>query len=274
MVHQPLAERGTGSPTSATAPDPGIDLAEIRRRCHGMLSFAVYRRLYALATELGPGNVVEIGTAHGAATVVLALGMRAAGHAGTLYSFDQLQGGSRAKYGGYDDNLGIVKANLAHFGVDDIVRFHGVAATEAPRIVPEDSPIAMLILDADGRIDRDLLNFYNRLAPGAPVVIDDHVDRVRVQEVGPRSYRVDAKMRLTFLLVRAFVEQGIVQPCEQIDGTLLCRQHGPLPAQLDPAAILAAYRQLVFTDGEPMHGRRSRLGKRIHRSLKRLLPTQ
>lgn len=46
---------------------------EIKQKCNGMLSAEMYHRIYEYAAKAPAGNFIEIGAAHGAATVCLGL---------------------------------------------------------------------------------------------------------------------------------------------------------------------------------------------------------
>ena len=79
---------------------------------------------------------------------------------------------SRSKFGSVQDNFNFVRSQFVKFnvndhititigGCDDLLRSHRIAS------------VNILILDADGRIDRDLAALYDRLSPGCKIIIDD-----------------------------------------------------------------------------------------------------
>ncbi len=165
-----------------------------------MLSVRVYDRLMDLARRSRPAIIVEIGTAHGAATIALAIGARAAGAAFHIYTVDPFSGfSSRVMFGGVDDNLRIVTAALSRFGVTDCVTVVVGTVTDLIARLPS-GPIDLLLIDADGRIDRDLAAVYDRLAPDADIVIDDVDGDVYLTRFANRIY-CDQKHRLTRLIV-------------------------------------------------------------------------
>ena len=224
------------------------DFEDIAVRCSGMLAPAIYRRLYDAAFSAPDGCVVEIGTAGGAATVSLALGLHHAGKSGRVITVDR----GRPRTGGgdpasYRDH---VKANFSHYGVEDRVELVVGEAAEAVKAVPASASISVLMIDADGAIDRDLRAFFNRVVPGGDIIIDDCIDLVRLHRTGLFGVRVDAKMRLTHLLLSYFKQEGMLSQGAQIKDTyfgkkvLDCAQ-----ADISADAMLDVYRQLIFTSG-------------------------
>lgn len=228
-------------------------------RCDGMLSPAAYRRIYESA-RMG-GLIVEVGTGLGAGTVALALGLKDSGKSGRVISFDPMQGGPRRQINGTHQRLEHIRDNLRHFGVEDLVDLVPAAMPEGAAALPSDTPISVLMLDADGRIDRDLLVLYQRLLPGATLIIDDCVDKVRLRKAGMSTYRVDAKMRLVYLLVEWLERQGFLIPEGQVKDTRFAHKPFGVTKQLDPAEILEVYRKLVFTTASfsPLQASRHRL---------------
>jgi hypothetical protein len=221
------------------------DLDAIRRRCDGMLPPDVYRRVYD--TALGnPGSVfVEVGTALAAATLCLA------GKAGVVHSFEKLTGGSRERYGDAAANRRAIEANIAHFGLTDRVAMHYGDVRDTAAEVPADAAVTLLMLDADGRLDRDFRLFFDRLPVGADIIIDDMRDLVKIRRVGGSllnpMLRTDQKHVLTLRLVDLFTAAGLIEG-ERIRDTWFGRKRDARLADLDPAAIAGVYHTLVFAD--------------------------
>lgn len=210
------------------------DFAAIKARCDGMLRPETYAEVFKTALET-KGRFLEIGTAHGAATVCLGLAMD-----GGL-TVDRFKGGSRDRYPG--DSHQIARANLDHYGLLGKV---DVFAGDADR-AQFDGPISLLMLDCDGRIDRDLLRFGKQIVPGAPVIIDDCLDKVRVKKLDGGKWRIDQKHRITALLVDVLTAHGLLAPRMMSHHTWfgIWTGVGEWPAD----HILSAYRQLVFATG-------------------------
>jgi hypothetical protein len=106
--------------------------------------------------------------------------------------------------------------------------------------------IDLLLIDADGRIDRDLALLHGRLASDCPVIVDDMDDTIYLNMRKGRLV-IDQKHRLTHLLLKRFVEAGLLVPDEATGQTGWYRK-GPasLPATEIEFLALPAYRELVF----------------------------
>lgn len=244
----------------------------IKWRCNGMLHEEVYRAIYEAAASAAAGNFVEVGTAHGAATVCLALGKRngAAGGDGTVYSVDKIVGGSREDYGTFEENLELIRKNLSYFGVDQDVRLLIGDVEEVASQIPSEPPISLLMLDADGRIDRDFSLFYNHVTPGGTIIIDDYADLALLGRPKGRVARVDLKQTLAFNLVNYFCTKGLLHRKKVMGATFFAEKPAALrtPVELDLDDILRIYRQLVFVDASfPGVGERSQraLGRLVRR---------
>jgi predicted O-methyltransferase YrrM len=222
------------------------DFAEIAIRCSGMLAPSIYQRIYEMARDAAGELIVEVGTAKGAATVALALGLRDAGKPGRVISFDR--GRQRSGRGDPHAYLEGVKRNLRHFGVEEYVELVVGEVNKTADVVPQSAEISMLMLDADGAIDRDLGLFFSRVAPGGAVIIDDSADLVRVHRVGFSTTKIDAKMRLTYLLLSYFKDNHFLSEGMQIKDTYFGQKLRDFPdGELNRDDILEIYRQLVFT---------------------------
>jgi len=217
------------------------DFAEIRSRCDGMMRAEVYAAIYE-AAKAAPGDMfAEIGTAHGAATVCLALAARERG--GEVWTFDTFSSGGRKQYAA--DNLEIACANIAHYGLSDMVHIRKGDAARTVADLP-DRLIGLLMLDADGRIDRDMRRLYDRLAPGATIIIDDCTDRARAREMGDGAVRVDQKHRITWLLTKSLESAGLIVPKPPVNETWFGTKGEGAISHWTNSAVLGCYRKLVF----------------------------
>lgn len=233
---------------------PLFDPREIKKKCNGMLRSDVYKRIYDVALVAAPGSFIEVGAAHAAATISLASALRDSGRQGKVYAFEKAEGGSRAKYGGFEQNRRIIEDNIAHFGLKDrIVMIYGTTEDNAG-LVPPDDKHSLLILDADGRIDRDFALFFNMLSAGAAIIIDDVENRVRaklanssVWSFKARHFRIDQKHRISKMLVEYFAAENLLTG-ETLGNTFFGQKGiGTFNDELWPG-ILACYRELVFAD--------------------------
>jgi hypothetical protein len=109
--------------------------------------------------------------------------------------------------------------------------------------------IDLLMLDADGRIDRDFLHFYDRLSPSALILVDDMDGGVFLHRTSSGVPYVDLKHRITSLLLKALERAKYLVVDRIVDTTAFCRR-GSAKADVGQLTELAlsCYRELVFTD--------------------------
>ena len=228
---------------------------DVKSKCNGMLPVSVYQEIYDTACACPGICFVEVGTAHAAATVCLARALKDTNRSGKVYSFEKILGGSREQYGDVERNIEIIRGNIDHFGVSDYVELIIGDVRECADRVPSRAEIGLLLLDADGCIDRDFEIFYDRVKSGGAVVIDDVQDRVILTRNGWRGlnfkYRIDQKHRLSHEFLSLFQSKGL------IDRGSFCGEatwHGKkldaTMADVTREEILAVYRRLVFADAE------------------------
>ncbi|MEM9311122.1 MAG: class I SAM-dependent methyltransferase [Pseudomonadota bacterium] len=216
-----------------------------------MLPADVYQHMYQAALEAPEGNMVEVGCAHGAGTVCMAAGLRDSGRRGTVFTFEKIIGGTREAFGGVDENTRIILGNFAHFGVADRIELTIGDVEDCAHAVPEDHPIALLCLDADGAIDRDFALFYDQVVHGAPIVIDDVLDRTRLKPDGwqrlNRKLKVDQKHRLSFAMLDLFQKKGLLdEGCIRGTDTWFGHKTQERFASVDAREILHVYRSMTF----------------------------
>lgn len=227
------------------------NLKKFVTRAGGMLPLEVYDRLYELAATSNATTMVEIGTAHGAGTIALCLGALSANKTPDIYTVDRFEGrySSRSAYGSVCDNVEIVRANFRSAGIDPYVKvFAGSSSDFAEKECPQ--VIDILVLDADGRIDRDLINLGHKLVDGAPIVIDDYGDRAHLMVRSNGNTFVDLKHVITKLLLDRYIADGLIEIMGIMSSTAFCRKKaGSIwdPKQMADSA-LDCYRELVFTD--------------------------
>jgi hypothetical protein len=187
-----------------------------------------------------------------------------------VISFDR--GGPRDGTGDTEAYLQTVRQNLRLFGVDGFVDLIVGEVSRTVSAVPKDARISVLMLDADGSIDRDIGHFIGRVIPGGAIIIDDCADLVRLKRVSMTTVRVDSKMRLAYLLLSYFKSKGIISEGTQIKYTYFGEKlRGPPDGMLDLNEVVEIYRKLVFTSAafSPLHTAR-RMAIRL---LQRVSPT-
>ncbi|HEY5723313.1 MAG TPA: class I SAM-dependent methyltransferase [Allosphingosinicella sp.] len=222
-------------------------LERVRREAHGKLGPAAYRRLYESAAAIGGGTIVEIGTSQGAATIAMALGAKAAGLDFRIVTLDAHFIGTRPRGSSESEKKAIVRRGFEAFGVSGRIDMV-IGKVEALVATADPEDISMLLIDADGRIDRDLAALWQRLRPGCAIVIDDTDDQVYAHRRG-RRLLIDQKHRITHRLIAALVEAGLLVPGGAVGQTSWFRKgEAPGGAQEIERLALPAYRDLVFVE--------------------------
>jgi len=229
-------------------------LATVLTGVDAMLPMEVYERLYGLMRENQPRHILEIGTAHGAATIAMAVGARAGGNPCRIVTVDALASSadrpsSRARFGDAAANEAIVRGNFCRAGVDDMIDLFIGSSVDAAEAGIFTAPIDVLVLDADGRIDRDLLLFGPLLRNDALVVVDD-VDGDAKTTLSPDGTKwVDLKHVISKKLLNEFCCAGLIKETERIRNTVVCRWIDTgswCPLDVEKRA-LNCYREIVFT---------------------------
>lgn len=226
------------------------DFIEIKQLANGMLAPEVYEKIFQYASMAQPGLFIEIGTAHGAATI--AMGLAAKEKKSQIYTFEKIVGGSRERYGNFEKNLEIIRDNFEKFNLSDCIHLMVGEVEELRAKVDLTRPVSMLMIDADGAIDRDIEFFYDALLPGAPIIIDDCVDKARLKYMGRGNYQIDLKHRLTYRLVELFIENGVVVQDEIVNGTFFGHkpENSPPSNVFEKLPVKSIYRSLVHTDAK------------------------
>ena len=226
----------------------------VQRRARGMMSPHAYRKLHDLAIGLPDLPFVEVGAAAGASSIALARAIKSAGKRAPIIAIEKCSGGSRTSYGGFDDNLRILKRNLYRFGVFDHVRlftkrFCESNADELLSVIGS-SRIAGFMHDADGRLDRDFAVLWPRVVPGGLIVVDDY-------EMPGRDLMTAHPMRARKKLMikrglDLLTEAGMFVPECLVGKTRFGRKPDGVVA---PRSVFSRLRQVVETTGEEVADR-------------------
>ncbi len=228
-----------------------LDFQKLKRNAHGMLSPSVYKYIYETVCNAPDGDIVEVGTAHGASSIVMALGIKKAGRKGHVYTIDKIEGGSRDRYGDLETNKQIIHGNFNDYNLSNNITLHIGTSDEIAPILPKDFSIAVLMLDADGAIDRDLALFYNLLVPGGVIIIDDcnpdiYINRKKI------GVFIDQKHKLTYKLVSYFEGQGLFKKTTLMNDTYFAIKPISQTENIDFSKfdVLPIYRSLIFAEGK------------------------
>lgn len=225
-------------------------LDSITTFCNPMVARWKMRRLHQLLSEqLGLKTVVEVGTGHAALTVLVADALIQSEPSRVIYTFDRIAGGSREAFGTFEENTQIIRDNLCRFGIEEAVHpiFGDVASTHG--VVDKDRQIDLLVLDADGRIDRDLMIFWRRMAPGCLIVLDDAAGPLVAGNLGLmpqvlRRFSVDGKNYITSRIEQRLVEDGFLRPVASFGDLHVLRKQAP-SADLTADYFLDIYRSVI-----------------------------
>jgi len=193
---------------------------------HGMLPLNVYAEIYEQGRKSQGGLFVEVGTAHGAGTIALALGAKEQKSPFHIFTVGMFSGqySSRTQFGSVADNVVFVRSQLEKFDVQDQVTI--VPGTIVDLLASHNiKGIDLLMLDADGCIDRELSPLFGKLSPNCPIIIDDIDDLIVVSKANGRPF-LDQKHRLTYLLIKILVERGVLREERRIHNTGFFRK-GP-----------------------------------------------
>lgn len=226
------------------------DFAKMRLDIGGMLDPKVYHALY-LSARRATDNILEIGTARGAATVALGLGALDGGHSNVrIATVEKLGESYTDRYGAPDEYRARLYDGFERYGVADRIDVHFGAASKIVDDPVVQSGLGLMFLDADGALDRDFSDFYAALVPGASIVIDDYGTGWANLYFSATKVRVDQKHRLTKLLVEFFEEKGVLRRDEVVVETYFGRRPDGASYEIDGEEILRVYRQLTFSDAK------------------------
>ncbi|QPH52448.1 O-methyltransferase [Pontivivens ytuae] len=249
-----------------------FDGKTVKRLCNGMMEPEVYEEIYRVGRDSPLPHMVEVGTGHGAGAISLAMGLRDSGRVGKVYTIDRIMGGSRDRFGGLEQNETIIRRNIAHFGLEDYVEFIVGDAVSAAEKIPADIRFGVMLLDADGRLDRDFKLFYDRLVDGGGVILDDvkAETRAKIRRRGVLAHdvRIDQKHLIAHHLHKLFERHGLLTEGQTYFGNTWIGQKNPAKfSDVPQDDILECYRSLVFTRSSlkilPLRARLARIGHTV-----------
>jgi hypothetical protein len=168
----------------------------------GLLSPEVYAEIYATFRSVSHSDVVEIGGASGSASIAIGWALKEGRRNAKLVVVEKCEGGTRTKFGNYDANLmrfwNAISRNGVRKYIDLVPEYLTFENGNQVLSKVTTEHIGGLMIDADGHIHRDFWLFWRRLAPGAPIVIDDYHE-----SLGP-------KHALTFALLTQMIRWGMI----------------------------------------------------------------
>jgi len=192
-------------------------VGKIKKKTGGFLPEEVYAEIYRIVRKLPDYDIVEVGAATGAASIVIAKAMQDSGKKSRLIAVEKCEGGSREKIGDYAANLRLLEDNLRKFKVDDkVVLFPhriGLKSAQITALI-KTGKIAAFIYDADGKIYRDFDLFWPLLIPGGAIIIDDYA------KIAASNPVTDIKREMTNILVEKMIEWGLFKKVALIHATI------------------------------------------------------
>jgi|AntRauTorckE6833_2_1112554.scaffolds.fasta_scaffold34970_2 hypothetical protein len=154
--------------------------AYLKVKTGGYLSPNVYRAMYDFALEAPKGHIIDIGPAQGGSSICYAKALQNRKETDYyVYSIEKGHTSNALKNNtNVASNQQVLQSNFKKFGVPEKIDLRMTYSHEAftNELIP--NPIALLSIDADGAIDRDINLFFNNLTHGGIVVFDDYEDIV------------------------------------------------------------------------------------------------
>lgn len=153
----------------------------IKSLTNGYLSPEAYKAIYDCAYQAQSGNMIDIGPAQGGSTISIGLGIRDSGKAGkcTVYSIEKCVGSNALpSLNNQDLNASTLKRNVEQYGLSNICKILVGDVKEVANDINLNESLSLMFIDADGALDRDFKLFYNRLLPGAPIILDDYLNKI------------------------------------------------------------------------------------------------
>ena len=178
---------------------------------HSMLHVDVLMLIYHFARTCA-GAILEIGAFVGGATLAAGLGVRASGQAKPIIAIEP---GGRVRHDRLSTRniLRDLERNLTKHGMLKMITlFNSYSFAEATisavhRTLGEE-PVALLIIDADGAVQRDLNCYRDKLADNCWMVIDDYFGPDTNSKITSTRTEVDALVASNWLVPLGFYGWG------------------------------------------------------------------
>lgn len=228
------------------------DIIERLKNVDALLPAEVYSELYQIVAKTKPHTILEVGTAHGGATIAMALAAQSTNGNCRIFTIDTLESlddipSSRAKFGNRIANKEIVERNFENAGVSDLIELFVGRSEEFPA-EQKLSKIDILVLDADGRIDRDLILYKDYLSDDTVIIIDD-IDGGPKLSRSLNNLSIDLKHVAVQSLLKQLTTNQIIHVDYVVKNTAICRPIRPdeWTCEMLMHHAIVAYRNLVFT---------------------------
>ena len=214
-----------------------------------MLSTEVYEEIAYQASRCNSDNlIVDCGTAGGASCCAALKGSEK--YKPLLITFDKFEGGSREKFGSKEENIQLAKINISKFDKFKRAIIKDVTFSRnfnLENYIPK--KVNLLILDMDGQIDRDIINFSKFLSTNNTVIIDDYTPEIRVIRknlIG--DIKIDSKQYLTYNLCNYFEKINLLSIFKVIDNTVFGKLNIDNFKLIEPDKLLDIYSEFIYCE--------------------------
>lgn len=196
----------------------------LKSKCNGMMGIKVYQEIYRYAKNAPAGDFLELGAHHGAATICLGRGIIDSSKDNRLFSIENggEAGSSLCRYGDKEKNFNRLANNLKYFKTDQVTDIYFGKINDFFKSLPSEKKFSLVLIDADGALDRDFAALYNRLEPGSLVIIDDYENEIRHEKETFKNPL--GKSYSTFVFTEYLLRKGMLVKEGLIDSTLFCRK--------------------------------------------------
>lgn len=183
-----------------------------------MLDPMLYKIFYDLGRKNKNSIFLEIGGAHGAVSISVALGIKKNNGNGKIIVFEKCFDGSRSRYGNYNDNYKILTNNLKSYEVEKHINLIPEVLSDESYIkakkILNNKKIDFLIIDADGLLHRDFSYFYENVENDGYIIIDDY-DHTKQEK---------KKKWITCRIVDIFLKHNLVKKNYSFKDTLFMKK--------------------------------------------------
>lgn len=249
---------------------------EVKDRTNGYLAPEVYEEIYRTALTSPNGIAVDIGPAQGGSSISIGLGAKEAKNIKQIYSIDVFAKSAALKsYDNVEENVKTHFENVKSYGLESMVQ-ELVVGRDQTTLEQVGNEIALLFIDADGALDRDFEQYYNRLLPNAAIILDDCENEINLQcrtrflkwqtqkqvdcfleSLGIESlenYTALGKQYTTYQFLKYFEKKGYLTLQKDMDGTVFARKPIHAPTFTDETkADLKQIRYKILEEFEIRH---------------------
>jgi len=193
--------------------------------------------------------IVDCGTAGGAKCCAALKGSEDVNC--PIIKFDKFFGGSRDRFGPKEENIDRVKSIISKYDSTNRAKVVDIVFKRDLKLDKHiNKKINLLILDMDGQIDRDIMNFSEYIASDNHIIIDDYDAKVRfVKKNLKGDIYIDSKEYLTYELCEYFKKIDLLNVVKIVDNTLFGKLNIENISKIENTKLLDIYSKLIFQNG-------------------------